>query len=145
LRRPPARNATGPTGPAPAPAASIVEVVWVDDAEMRAINRRYRGGSGTTDSLSFPDGGIEPGEETLRLGEVVVNLDLAERRARELGNTREAEAVLYAVHGLVHLLGGEDDTSAGRASMRAVETEALAAAGLRVKGGEWGPRRRRPP
>jgi probable rRNA maturation factor len=115
----------------------VVEIAWVDDREMRSLNRRYGAGRDTTDTLAFPNGAIEPDGAALRLGEIVVNLELADERAREFGNAREAEAVLYAVHGLVHLLGGEDESSAGRARMRAVETRALDAAGLRVSGGEW--------
>ncbi len=117
---------------------SALDFAWVGDREMRALDRRARRGIGTTDVLAFPDGARDPETGLVRLGEIACNLELARRAARENGNTFEAEAVLYAVHGLVHLLGGRDGTPGGRRAMRQVETAALAAADLRVRGGEWG-------
>ncbi len=117
---------------------STLDLAWVDDREMRRLNRRVRGKLGTTDILAFPDGDPDPETGLVRLGEIACNLELARRAAREHGNTFEAEAVLYAVHGLVHLLGGRDGTPSGRRAMREVETAALASAGLDVRGGEWG-------
>jgi rRNA maturation RNase YbeY len=139
-----------------------VEVVWVADREMRALKRRFSGSGGTTDVLAFEDadGQTVPGTFCAkhsegrsgkrflapfprRLGEIVCNLELAGREAARHGHTREAEAVLYATHGLVHLLGGRDGTPRGRREMRIVELGALRAAGLRVRGGEWDSDRRK--
>lgn len=116
---------------------TTVDVVWVREGEMRALNRRFQGGNGTTDVLAFEGGGIDPETGMARLGEVVCNLELARRAAREHGNSAEAEAVLYATHGLLHLMGCRDKTPAGRRRMREAELAALASAGLEVRGGEW--------
>ena len=114
-----------------------IEIAWVTDREMRGLNRRFGGCSGTTDVLAFEDGSPDPETGLVRLGEIACNLELASRLAESNRTTREAEAILYATHGLVHLLGGEDDTARGRRTMRAIEKKALAAAGLAVTGGEW--------
>lgn len=114
-----------------------VNVVWLRDSEMRRLNGRFCGLSGTTDVLAWRGGWTDPETGLPSPGEIACNLELARRAARGHGNSIEAEAVLYAVHGLVHLLGGEDDTPRGRRAMREVELAALAAAGLRVRGGEW--------
>jgi probable rRNA maturation factor len=115
----------------------LVDVVWSGDRTMRALNRKHAGRGETTDVLAFADGADDPEHGGRRLGEVVCNLDEARRSARTHRNTYEAEAVLYAAHGLVHLLGGDDDTPRGRRAMRRVERGALAAAGMSVRGGEW--------
>lgn len=115
-----------------------VNVVWLCDSEMRRLNRRFGGPAGSTDVLAWAGGRTIPDAGRPCPGEIACNLELARRSARENGNSIEAEAVLYAVHGLVHLLGGKDDTPRGRRAMREVEVAALAAAGLRVRGGEWG-------
>jgi rRNA maturation RNase YbeY len=114
-----------------------VGVVWAGDREMRSLNRRFGGGEESTDVLAFPQGVDGAGIEADRLGEIVCNLELARRECRAHGNPAEAEAVLYATHGLVHLLGGRDGTPRDRRAMREVEIEALARAGLEVRGGEW--------
>lgn len=119
-----------------------VNVVWLRDGEMRRLNLRFCGLSRTTDVLAYSThvkggGWTDPETGLPAPGEIACNLELAGRAAREHGNSIEAEAVLYAVHGLAHLLGGEDDTPSGRRAMREVEVAALAAAGLRVRGGEW--------
>ena len=113
------------------------DVVWVTDPEMRSLNRRFSGRGDTTDVLAFEDSGVDPETGRRRLGEIVCNLELAGSEARRHGHTREAEAVLYATHGFVHLLGGRDDTTDERREMRRVESGALRAAGLGVRGGEW--------
>lgn len=118
------------------PGGLSVDLVWVADSEMRELSRRFAGRRGTTDVLAFENSG--PGPDTGRhLGEIVCNLELAGREAAARGHTREAEVVLYATHGLVHLLGGRDGTPGDRRRMRRVELGALRAAGIEVRGGEW--------
>jgi probable rRNA maturation factor len=114
-----------------------VDLAWVSDREMRGLNRRFTGRTGTTDVLSFDGGAAGPEGGPPVAGQVVVNLELAGSEAREHGHSREAEATLYAVHGLVHLMGGEDRTARGRRTMREIEKSSLAAAALGVGGGEW--------
>ena len=120
-----------------APAGAHVDVVWADDAEMKRLNKRHTGRGRVTDVLAFAEDMLDPELGVKRLGEVVCNLDLARRSAHANGNRYEAEAILYATHGVVHLLGGDDHTPAGRRSMRRIELAALAERGLEVRGGEW--------
>jgi probable rRNA maturation factor len=114
-----------------------VDIIWAGDRQMKRLNERHTGRGDTTDVLAFAEDLMDPELGCRRLGEIVCNLDLARRSARANGNTPEAEAVLYATHGLAHLLGGDDHTPDGRLHMRRVEIDALAAAGLEVHGGEW--------
>ena len=125
------------SGTVPAGSRAVVGVVWVRGGEMRTLNGRFHGRDGTTDVLAFEGGDIDPETGMTRLGEIVCNLELARRAAREHRNSSEAEAVLYATHGFLHLLGENDKAPAGRRRMRELELAALAAAGLDVRGGEW--------
>lgn len=75
----------------------------VDDAEIHALNRDYRGKNKPTDVLAFaqregPAGALHPE----LLGDVVISLDTARRQARR-GLYREL--LHLASHGLCHLLG----------------------------------------
>jgi rRNA maturation RNase YbeY len=116
---------------------AAVDIIWVHENEMKTLNKRFHNRKGTTDVLAFEDGDIDPETGSAQLGEIICNLELARRAAREHGNSAEAEAVLYATHGLLHLLGENDKAPDGRRRMRTVESAALAVAGLEVRGGEW--------
>lgn len=124
-----------------------VGVVIADDAQVRRLNRRYRGVDHTTDVLAFSfahQGHYEgegrppeveevpfprPDPHLLPLGEVVVSYPQAERQAREAGHTVEEELALLLVHGTLHLLGYDHATEAEEQRMKAREREALQALG----------------
>ena len=104
---------------------ALVELAWVDSPEMRGLNFRHRGERISTDVLSFEDGGIDPDTGAVRLGEIVANLEEARRQARRRRLAVSAEAALYAVHGLLHILGMGDGDDAARAEMRRAERACL--------------------
>ena len=45
------------------------------------------------------------------MGDIVISVDTARRQARELGWTTEEELKRLLLHGLVHLLGFDHETS----------------------------------
>ena len=97
-----------------------LSVVFVDAAEMTALNRRHTGRDEATDVLAFP-----LDAETAQdgpLGEVIVCAELARERAGE-GAIREA--LLYVVHGVLHL-SGYDDGGGDAASMYEMEDAIVA-------------------
>ena len=98
--------------------------VVVDDARMAELHERYAGVSGPTDVLSFP-----LGEDPVLLGEVVISADTARREAAARGHPAYDELLLYAVHGVMHLVGHDDHEPADRRRMRRAERRALAALG----------------
>lgn len=59
------------------------------------------------------------------LGDVVICVPVAERQARERGLKVAEELELLGLHGLLHLLGHEDETEQGAAEMLRVENELL--------------------
>jgi probable rRNA maturation factor len=110
-----------------------VSVLLTDDATIHALNRDYRGKDKPTDVLSFAQEDLHPDAPPLPtlpgapriLGDVVISVDTAQRQADTHGLTLEFELALLTVHGILHLLGYEDETEAGAALMRVKECEIL--------------------
>lgn len=57
------------------------------------------------------------------LGSVVINLDLVELKAAQLGHGRDDETALLFTHGLLHVLGYDHESDSGQ--MRAKECEII--------------------
>lgn len=101
-----------------------MELIFVEDAQIREINRTSRDMDKATDVLSFP---IDfPGSPLI--GTVVISLETARRAAEELGHDYEAEIKLLFIHGLLHLLGFDHETDNGE--MRKKEEALIAEFGL---------------
>jgi rRNA maturation RNase YbeY len=87
------------------PAASV-DVLVVDDDEMRRLNARYRRVRRRTDVLAFP---LEaPDTPDRLLGQIVLSVDTARRQARRLGVPLALELDLLVTHGTLHLVGYDD-------------------------------------
>ncbi len=84
-------------------------VALVGDGQIRAWNRTYRGRDYATDVLSFPSGGDCKGY----LGDIAISLDTARRQAQEQGHSLETELRVLALHGLLHLAGGDHESDGG--------------------------------
>ena len=97
----------------------------LDDERMHAVNRDQLGHDYPTDVLSFPFA-----EEPVLVGEVLLSADTARREAAARGHPAYHELLLYAVHGVLHLLGYDDHDPAARRRMRGAERTALAALGV---------------
>jgi len=86
-----------------------VSVSVVGDRRMRELNKKYRNLDNTTDVLSFgmEDAGefIEPPDDVLRLGDIVVSYPQAVDEAREENKLVDDQIVTLVLHGLNHLLG----------------------------------------
>lgn len=115
------------------PADARVQVAFVSDEEMRALNRRFRRIDRTTDVLSFGEsiparhrgaGAIALIEERraenggrFDLGEILISPKQAEKQARRRKRPVVEEVAFLAAHGALHLLGYEDETPAGYREM----------------------------
>jgi len=86
-----------------------VELLLVDAVSMQTLNHEHRGIDKPTDVLSFP---IEDFPHA-PLGSIVINYELAQEKADELGHTREDEITLLFIHGLLHLLGYDHEVDKG--------------------------------
>jgi probable rRNA maturation factor len=99
-------------------AVDEVSVVIADDDLLADLNARYRNLPRTTDVLAFPMD--ETGPHRL-LGEVVISSDRVLVQAPRYRHRPADEMARVLVHGLLHLLGYEHKTTAGRRRMREAE------------------------
>ena len=122
----------------------VVELLFVDEAEIQALNNETRGIDKVTDVLSFPtlDGikgkpivgekfPFDKDEEgRLVLGSIVICKARAKEQAEEYGHTYERELHYLFVHGVMHCLGYDHMTDEERAEMREREEKVLAKLGI---------------
>lgn len=116
-----------------------VGVALVDDGYIRVLNREYRGGDYATDVLAFPidepgfTGEGRGGAPSARsgaagglvLGDIVISVERARDQARQFKHPLRREVALLAIHGLLHLLGYDDETEAAASVMWARQKELL--------------------
>jgi len=102
-----------------------LSVAFVDDAQIRELNRRFLRRDRPTDVLAFPSDDDDP-----LLGEVVISAERAKSAANERGIDPDHELALYLVHGVLHLVGYNDHTPSAAAKMHAREDELLVQMGF---------------
>jgi probable rRNA maturation factor len=115
----------------------VLSFAVLGDEGMARLHERYAGVPGPTDVLSFP-----LAEEPVLMGEVAISADTAAREAAGRPHSPYDELLLYAVHGVLHLLGHDDHDADRRRRMRRAERTALAALGHPAV---FAARRRSPP
>jgi probable rRNA maturation factor len=86
-----------------------VELLIIDGTNMHALNLEHRNMDKTTDVLSFPIDDFPHAP----LGSIVINYELAEQKAKELGHSVEEEITLLFIHGMLHLLGFDHEVDHG--------------------------------
>jgi probable rRNA maturation factor len=79
------------------------------DAEVRRLNRQFRGQNSATDVLSFPSS-----EKNGFAGDLAISVDRARRQAAEHGHSLEDELRILILHGALHLTGLDHENDAGR-------------------------------
>jgi probable rRNA maturation factor len=94
-----------------------LSITFIDDAEMRKMNKKYANKDKTTDVLSFSFGIPEI------LGDIYISLPQAQRQ--KVGSLL-SELKLLTVHGILHLAGYNDATEKQKKEMREKEKEYLA-------------------
>ena len=99
------------------PATCRVSIALVDDLTIHALNRRYLQHDYATDVLSFL---LEKTPDLLD-GEIVVSGETAAAQAGEYDCTPADELLLYVIHGVLHLVGYDDQTDEAREHMRGAE------------------------
>jgi probable rRNA maturation factor len=107
-----------------------VSVMLADDNTLWELNRQYRGQDRPTDVLSFSQqehsgDSAHPLACTNLLGDVVISVETAKRQADVHGHPLQAEVELLVVHGVLHLLGYDDETDESAEEMRMRERSVL--------------------
>lgn len=109
----------------------------VSATKMARLNQRHLNHSGSTDVITFdwksPQAGgaatgeVDPREPNRLHGDIFISLDDALKHARRFRTTWQSELARYVVHGVLHLLGHDDSTPAGRKRMKREEDRRLRA------------------
>ena len=116
-----------------------IELTFVDDGQIKELNKEYRNIDKSTDVLSFPLGenGIydkNPENGFYMLGDIVISVDHAEKQADLYGHGIEREIAFLTVHSMLHLLGYDHvDGGEQQRIMRQKEETVLEKMGLAVE------------
>ena len=107
--------------------AAEVDIMLVDNAQIRAINNEQRKIDAATDVLSFPlseDRNFDVNPETgnFLLGDVVLSLERAVQQAQQYGHSLQREVGYLTVHSMLHLFG-YDHVQGGLEAVRMRERE----------------------
>ncbi|MDG2050440.1 MAG: rRNA maturation RNase YbeY [Myxococcota bacterium] len=92
---------------------SELSIALIDDAEMKALNRTWRGRDRSTDVLSFSmlegEGGVHRG---VLLGDVVISVETAAAQAAARHRSLDDEVLRLLLHGVLHVLGHDHEDEA---------------------------------
>ncbi len=129
------------------PYEAQVNVLLVDDEEIRVLNRKHRRADRPTDVLSFPmveypapgqfdfleeDGGccFEPDSGELMLGDIVISAARVLAQADEYGHSVKREFAFLVAHSMLHLMGYDHMTGEESAVMERLQEEILGQLGI---------------
>lgn len=102
-----------------------ISISFVDNEEIRELNKLYRNVDKETDVLSFP---MEEGEDVFSmniLGDIVISLEKALEQSIEYGHSLTREIIYLTVHSMFHLLGYDHMTEEDKLVMREKEKEVM--------------------
>ncbi len=117
-----------------------ISVTFVDDEQIKELNKKHRNIDKSTDVLSFPLGengkyDVNPETGAKILGDIVISMETAVRQAEEYGHPLQREVAFLTVHSMLHLLG-YDHVNGGLEAvhMREKEEAVLTQLGLKRNG-----------
>lgn len=107
--------------------ACEVSVNFINNEQIRELNREYRGKDTPTDVLSFPlgeDGHYDTNGDTnaLMLGDIAISIEKAMEQAERYNHSLQREIAFLTVHSMLHLLG-YDHEDGGLPALRMREKE----------------------
>ncbi len=107
-----------------------LSIVLSSDADVRVLNRDYRGKDKATNVLSFPSGLSSDLSGTDMLGDVILAFETVSMEADRDGKTLPSHLRHLVVHGILHLLGYDHETEEEASEMEQREIEILAGFGI---------------
>ena len=101
-----------------------ISISFVDNEEIRKLNRQYRNVDSNTDVLSFP---LE--EDALvpvpLLGDIIISAEKALEQSKVYGHSFLREVAYLTAHSMFHLLGYDHMEEGERALMRSKEKDLM--------------------
>lgn len=121
-----------------------LDVLLTDDAEIAALNQRFRGKAAPTNVLSWPAFPLAPGPDgrppappvrapgapPVGLGDLALAAETVAREAQSGNLVLVDHATHLIMHGVLHCLGYDHETEAQAAVMEGIERRALARIGV---------------
>jgi probable rRNA maturation factor len=101
---------------------------FCDETEMARLHGEFMNDPTPTDVMSFEGDEDDEGY----LGDVIVCVDIAKKEAEHHEHSELAELQFYAVHGLLHLMGYDDETEEDRDEMHRLQRVVLKQEGVTV-------------
>ena len=98
-----------------------LSVVFVSDEQISEIHANFLDKQTPTDVITF-----QADAQMQSAGEIIVSVDHALSRAKELDVCFSRELCLYLLHGWLHLSGYDDKSKSERVKMKTAEQEAFA-------------------
>lgn len=122
----------------------VAEVEFVDETEIKRLNREFRNVDKVTDVLSFPTldgirGTVVKAEDfpydvdlkgRVMIGSIAVCVSRAKEQAAEYKHSEEREFTYLVLHGLLHLMGYDHTTEEDKKQMRDIEKRVCAKIGI---------------
>ncbi|MCP4969676.1 MAG: rRNA maturation RNase YbeY [Arcobacter sp.] len=87
-----------------------IELIIVNNDEIKKLNEEHRNINKATDVLSFP---LEFDIPNMPLGSVVISVDFVQDKAKEYNHSFENELKLLFIHGVLHLIGFDHEIDNG--------------------------------
>ena len=118
------------------PYPAEISVSFVNNEQIREMNRQYRDKDSETDVLSFPmgeNGNYDVNHETGAkiLGDIVISVPKAMEQAKTYGHSLEREMGFLTAHSMLHLLGYDHEKGGlERVRMREKEERVMRELGL---------------
>ncbi len=118
------------------PDSAEISVSFVDNEQIREMNRQYRAKDSVTDVLSFPmgeNGHYDVNHETGAkiLGDIVISVPRAMEQAKAYSHSLEREIGYLTAHSMLHLLGYDhEEGGLARVRMREKEERVMRELGL---------------
>lgn len=93
----------------------LISLAFVSRNKIKELNRDYRNLDKITDVLSFPASKKEKKDKYL--GEIVISCWQIKKQAKELKNSFKYELFFIFIHGILHLLGHNDENEKSKQAM----------------------------
>lgn len=101
----------------------VLNVVFVSDQYIQALNKQYRHKDQPTDVLSFSY--VEDDEISELIGEIYISVSTAKRQMGDYGNDLQHELYRLFVHGFLHIFGHDHEEDEDYERMKTIEDEVL--------------------
>lgn len=104
-----------------------INLLLIDDAQIKKLNNQFLDRNRPTDVIAFGAKKGRPAKNRLKgfIGEIAISAETAQRNAKIFNTTKEKEIFLYIIHGILHLLGYDDENIRGKKIMQKRQAEIL--------------------